>query len=240
MSGGEGYKVGDFTVFDDKDTNGSGFNAQVSEIVGIGISSIDTQITSFENAVLRWKSSTEVVASFLPFIEVNDQDNLTLSGLSTEIFNLSGTYRVGVSTDRVSLASTMTVGSASGLIQDIFLTDIPKEVSAGSSVRIGSGNTVLTETVEVLNVFPINRALRVRRNVGVAHTSGSNVDFLNTEAILPVRTNKFESFSNEKIYFNGPQSVGIGTTTGSAIKVNRFIGNVSNSVSIPTLSLIHI
>jgi len=237
LSGGEGYKVGDFTVFDDKDTNGSGFNAQVSEIVGIGISSIDTQITSFENAVLRWKSSTEVVASFLPFIEVNDQDNLTLSGLSTEIFNLSGTYRVGVSTDRVSLASTMTVGSASGLIQDIFLTDIPKEVSAGSSVRIGSGNTVLTETVEVLNVFPINRALRVRRNVGVAHTSGSNVDFLNTEAILPVRTNKFESFSNEKIYFNGPQSVGIGTTTGSAIKVNRFIGNVSNSVSIPTRTI---
>ena len=96
---------------------------------------------------------------------------------------------------------------------------------------------MLTETVEVLNVFPINRALRVRRNVGVAHTSGSNVDFLNTEAILPVRTNKFESFSNEKIYFNGPQSVGIGTTTGSAIKVNRFIGNVSNSVSIPTRTI---
>ena len=237
LSGGEGYKVGDFTVFDDKDTNGSGFTAEVSEIVGIGISSIDTQITSFENASLKWESTTEVIASFLPFMEVNDQDNLRLSGLSTEIFNLAGTYKVGVSTNRVTLASPMTIGDSGGLIQDIFLTDIPKIVSAGSSVRIGSGNTIVTETVEVLEVFPINRGLRIRRNVGVAHTAGSNVDFLNTEVSIPVRTKKFESFDNEKIYFNGPQSVGIGTTTGSAIQVNRFVGTVNQLVSIPTRTI---
>ena len=111
-------------------------------------------------------------------------------------------------------------------------TAIPKIVSAGSSVRIGSGNTIVTETVEVLEVFPINRGLRIRRNVGVAHTAGSNVDFLNTEVSIPVRTKKFESFDNEKIYFNGPQSVGIGTTTGSAIQVNRFVGTPRSDFSI--------
>ena len=42
MNGGDGYKVGDTTNFDDEGTNGSGFRAQVDEIVGIGISNIET------------------------------------------------------------------------------------------------------------------------------------------------------------------------------------------------------
>ena len=47
------YKVGDLTNFDDTDTNGSGFRAQVSEIVGVGVSRIDTTITTSENAVFE-------------------------------------------------------------------------------------------------------------------------------------------------------------------------------------------
>ena len=77
LSGGEGYKVGDLTNFDDTDTNGSGFRAQVSEIVGVGVSRIDTTITTSENAVFEWKSGNEVSAKFLPFIDVNDRDNIT-------------------------------------------------------------------------------------------------------------------------------------------------------------------
>ena len=34
LNGGTGYKVGDTTEFDDEGTNGSGFRAQVDEIVG--------------------------------------------------------------------------------------------------------------------------------------------------------------------------------------------------------------
>ena len=44
LDGGEGYKVGDLTVFDNTDTNGSGFSAKVDEIVGIGVSRIDTTL----------------------------------------------------------------------------------------------------------------------------------------------------------------------------------------------------
>ena len=35
LSGGDGYKVGDLTKFNNDETNGSGFSAQVSEIVGV-------------------------------------------------------------------------------------------------------------------------------------------------------------------------------------------------------------
>ena len=121
-------------------TNGSGFRAEVDEIVGIGISSINTTITSFENAVFEWKSGTEVVANYLPFIELNDQDAVSISGLSSSIVNLTDSFNVGVKTDRIGLAKTMTIGAAGGLIQDIYVTRIPNSVAVGGSLRVGSGN----------------------------------------------------------------------------------------------------
>ena len=53
----------------------------------------------------------------------------------------------------------------------------------------------------------------------------------------PVRTNKFISSFENKIYFNGPQSVGVGTTAGGAIKVETVIGEIKKDISIPTRTL---
>ena len=47
LDGGQGYKVGDLTSFNHENTNGSGFSAEVSEIVGIGVSKIESIINTF-------------------------------------------------------------------------------------------------------------------------------------------------------------------------------------------------
>ena len=52
LDGGSGYKVGDNVEFDNSNTDGSGFTAVVDEIVGIGISRIDTNLTRFEDLSL--------------------------------------------------------------------------------------------------------------------------------------------------------------------------------------------
>ena len=128
-------------------TNGSGFRAQVDEIVGIGISRIDTTITPFEGAVFEWKSGSEVQANYLPFIELNDQTSVSISGLSSSIVNLTDSFSVGVKTDTIGLAKTMTVGAAGGLIQDIYVTEIPNTIAIGGSLRVGSGNTSDVEII---------------------------------------------------------------------------------------------
>ena len=237
LSGGEGYKVGDLTNFDDTDTNGSGFRAQVSEIVGIGVSRIDTTITTSENAVFEWKSGNEVSAKFLPFIDVNDRDNIIISGLSTTILNLAGDYNIGIKTDRIGLAQNMTVGSNNGLIQDIFVTQIPNTISIGGSLKVGSGNTTAIETLKVLNLYPSRKVIRVLRNIGIAHTLGSNIDVLTNEIFIPVSTKKFESTADDIVYFNAPQSVGVGTTPGGAITVDRIVGDIKETISIPTRTI---
>ena len=237
LNSGQDYKIGDLTEFDDESTNGSGFKAQVSEIVGIGISRIDTVVTPFNDAIFEWKGENEVVANYYPFIEINDQDAVSISGLSTNVKNLTNSFNVGVRTFTTSLAADMSTGSANGLVQDILLTSIPNTVSVGGSIRIGSGNAGTPEVVRVLNIFPANNIVRIQRHIGIAHTSGSNVDVLNNQISIPVKTTKFNSELNDIIYFNGPQSVGVGTTEGGAIKVHEFIGGQANDVSIPTRTI---
>ena len=124
LNGGQDYKIGDLTDFDDEETNGSGFKASVSEIVGIGVSRIDTVITPFNNAVFEWKGQNEVVAKYLPFIELNDQDAVSISGLSTNITNLTNAFNVGVKTESTQLSEAMTIGSVAGLVQDLSLIHI--------------------------------------------------------------------------------------------------------------------
>ena len=240
FNGGDGYKVGDLTDFDDTGTDGSGFRAEVEEIVGIGISRIDTTLTSFENVIFEWGSGNEVIANYLPFIELNDQDSVSISGLSSSIVNLTNSFNVGVKTDRIGLAKSMTVGSNAGLIQDIYVTQIPNSVAIGGSLRVGSGNVVNEsdiETLQVLNLYPLRKVIRVLRHTGIAHTLGSNIDVLNNQISIPVQTKRFDSEVNDVIYFNGPQSVGVGTTSGGATSVDRIVGEIIERTSIPTRTI---
>ena len=231
LDGGDGYKVGDLAVFDNTDTNGSGFSAKVDEIVGIGVSRIDTTLQKFENVVFTWKDNDNVGVTTLPFIELNDQTSISVSGLSTSVLNLTGSFKIGVSTDTIGLAKTMALGNSNGVIQDIYVTDIPNTVSIGGSLRIGS------ETLKVLNLYDVQKVIKVQRGAGIAHTSGSQIEVSNSKINIPVKTKKFDSKINDLVYFNGPQSVGVGTTSGGATQVKYFIGELVKDLSIPTRSI---
>ena len=61
------------------------------------------------------------------------------------------------------------------------------------------------------------KVIRIQRNegggIGIAHTLGSNIDVLNNQINIPVKTKKFDSETNDIVYFNEiTQSVGVGTT----------------------------
>ena len=229
LDGGAGYKVGDLTDFDNTDTEGSGFSAEVSDIVGIGISKIETSLSSFNNAVFVWNSDREVQVNYLPFVEIDNQDAVSVSGLSTTIVNLTGSFNAGLSTVSVGLAKSMGVGNVNGVVEDIFVNEIPNNITIGGSLRIGEGNN--RETLKVLNIFNRNKAIRVFRNSGIAHTFGSSIDSLTNSFTIPVRTKKFESSRNDIIFFNAKQSVGVGTT-GIGQRVDTFIGDIKTEVGL--------
>ena len=86
--------------------------------------------------------------------------------------------------------------------------------------------------MQIINIFPADKAIRVFRNSGIAHTYGSNVDILNTVISLPIQTRQFESKINDVVYFNAPQQIGVGTD-GEGISTNYVIGDRVTPTSIP-------
>jgi len=231
LDGGDSYKIGDFTVFNDDDTNGGGARGQVDEIVGIGVSSINTELTTFENAVLVWQSDTEVMVHNLPTIELNDKDTVLISGLTTSIYKLNDSFSVGIHTDVIGLAKTMSVqNNSNGAVEDIYVNYIPNTVSIGGSLRVGD------ECLKVLNLYDIGGIIRVNRPTsGIAHAYGSKIDVLNNRISIPVKTNQFKSDLNLVQFFNANLAVGVGTTCGSVIDYT--IGESTKQVNVPSQSI---
>ena len=227
LDGGDGYKVGDFTVFDNTETNGTGARGQVDEIVGIGVSSIETDLTKFENVVFEWSNDNRVFAHLYPHVSLNDQDTVIVSGLSTTNVALTNSFTIGIKTDTMTLVKEIPQNTnPNGTIEDIYVNFISDVVSIGSSIKIDD------EYLKVLNLYPIGSIIRAKRfGTGNIVSYGSTIDALASKISIPAKSERFESTLNKVVYFNGPKSVGIGTTSGSFIDYS--IGENNNQVPVP-------
>ena len=230
LESGSGYKVGDNLHFDNEGTGGGGLSADVASITGKSIVDITTNIESFNNTVFVWKDTNTVSATISPKHTFLNNDNISISGLSSSLTFLSKIHRVSISTESCVLFKNMSSVGVS-TVEDIYVSRIPNSVSIGSSLTIDN------ETVSVLNKFDVNSILRVKRSSGAAHTATSTVRVLPSTFDIPVSVTYFNSRVNNKVYFNPNQSVGVGTTPGIGISTNFVVGEVSKSISIPTQSL---
>ena len=114
----------------------------------------------------------------------------------------------------------------------IYFTNIPENISVGSSIGIG------TEKLLVLNTFNENNVLRVRRGVtsGV-HTVSSALSLIPSFFNIPLKTNVFDSSVKDQVYFNPHESVGVGTVVGLGSTATSTIGDLISVVSTPTRSI---
>ena len=234
IDGGVGYRIGDRVNFDSEGTNGAGLRAQVSELVGVAITSVNTTLQNYEGVTFEWDNDKQVSAYNTPGFDVFNNDTVLITGLSTSVISLAGSVKVGFSTEVVSLAGTMTGYTATpyGRYEDIFLSRRFNNVSIGNTMKIVSSLGI--EEVTILNDFN-NGVLRVKRHgaAGVAHTYGSRLELFSDRITLPVKTKEFSSKRNQVVFFNGEQSVGVGQTAGAAIDRTFNIGNTEVTVNLP-------
>ena len=230
LNQGSGYKVGDNLHFNDEGTNGGGLTADVESITGKEIININTSVETFNNTVFTWKDSSTVLATISPKHTFLDNDNISISGLSSSITYLNKVHKVGVTTEKCILFKNMPVAGIS-TVEDIYVSRIPASVSIGSSLTIGA------ETVSVLNRFDVNSIIRVKRSSGTAHTATTEVNVLPDTFAIPVNVGYFDSKVNNIAYFNPKQSVGVGTTAGVSISTSFTVGEINKIISIPTQSI---
>ncbi len=232
IKSGNNYSVGDSLIFDDSKSGGGGISAEVSKINGLEIIDINTTVDSYNDSIIEWKNGDTIKVYISPYHIFTNGDNINISGLSTQVSNLNGSYKIGFTTYTTFLDKNIPNYASTGIVTDIYLTSIPKNISIGSSIQIEN------EIFSVLNVYENFGIIKVdRSSSGVAHTQTTPVYFLPDSFIVNKTLDQFDSKVNSKIYFNPTKSVGVGTTSGSGISVNYNIGITTYNTFIPTQSI---
>ena len=233
INAGDNYQVGDNVKFDNTDTNGGGLSVVVTGIEGEKINSIQTTVENYEDAVFIWKDPNTVSAYIATAPSLNTEDNVVVSGLSTtSIKGLTGNHILGIGTARTFVYKEIPAATAGVAVTDIYVTTMPDQISAGSSISIG------TEKLSVLNTFDVHKVLRVKRGVSAGvHTVSTEVNLIPNYFNLPISVDNFDSQVNNTVYFNPQLSIGVGTAVGLGSTSNYSIGDFTKVVSTPTHSI---
>ena len=221
VNAGKDYKVGDKLEFDNSDIDISPNEAQakISSIKGKTINKIETTKETFNDVIFVWKDN-KVTGHISPHHTLADKSTINISGFSTNVLSsLNGSFQISVKSLQNSGLTTEISGTGAASTE-IYLTSIPSSLSAGSSLGIG------TETLQVLNIFPKENIVRVKRGKpGTTHAIGTAVSFKTSTFEINESLDYFESGFNKKLYFNPNESVGVGTTAGIGVNVTFSLGN---------------
>ena len=232
LNSGDNYRVGESLVFDNDGTGGSGASAIVNSVKGKDIVNIETTSEVYNNALVLRKNLNQLEVKVSPYHDLLDGDIVEITGVSTTaIKNLSGSHRIGVTSNYSSLVFDVSSNATVGVVTDIYVSPFPSNISIGSTVGIGS------ETLSVINVFGDQNILRVSRGVSAGHTASTRVDFYNDKFTIDLESPYFISLDNQKVYFNPNISVSSGLDTGTFSNVQYQLGNQSNNVSVETQSI---
>ena len=231
---GQSYKVGDVPVFEDFEDY---LSSRVTDITGKEVREITSDSLGYlKEAVTITELDSDTLRVYVePFHEFKDGNSVIFSGLSTNTARLAGPQQIKVTNSQMTLFAPVP-SQTFGEVREIFVNSINEEVSVGSSVYVGVGST--GETVNVINVFPDQKALRVVRK-------GPSYPYVNQiGAPVTVIPNYFDIDNNLKVgnikskrqlsyYFNPKQTVGVGVESGETYSTEFIVGNVVKKLAIP-------
>jgi hypothetical protein len=237
ISGGSNYKIGDFVVFDNSDTDGDGAYAKVSEIVGKKVNQISVATSSFYDVEFISSNNNFLGFASIPHGYLNN-DLITFTGK----YDYKKSGNIKVSTNRLFLSSSVPPASSTGIVTyfNVYgLVSYPY-ICENDIYQIEN------EEIKVLNVDQKNSRIKVLRNQN--NTNGLNTHFAGIG--LTEKSRKFQlnfgittSYSlnlNREFYFDPKESLGIGTQLGVGIVTTIQFSNPGSGVtqiSIPIQSI---
>ena len=225
---GNDYKVGDTLIFDESNSSGSGLSANISFVEGKEITNIETIYQEFNNVKLVWDNGNQVSAYISTYHNLTSGNNIEISGISSDIKNISKSHNIGVSSESTILYSECIAGAG--------ITDLV--VGKTSLISVGSTIGIGTEILSVLNKFEDRNILRCERGLtGTAHSISSVVNLIPNSFTLPVQTDYFDSQLDNIVYFNPKQSVGKESTAGISTSITVTVAGIVKTISIPAQSI---
>ena len=213
---GTNQKVGDIFNFDNTGTDGDGLIVKVASIKGESISSITSFSLSYNQSVIT-KEDNDNLRITTPDSHALTNGNLViLSGLSSSLSHVNGSYVIGVSSIVSSVISPI---SNTGTATTEIYSDIATDVTVGDKIRVGN------ETLTVLNTYDQPNIITVQRgNASLAHTATTPLYVIPDSFTIKKSVDNFNSNVNQKVFFNPIKSVAFvgAAATGSRSREIEF------------------
>ena len=223
---GTNQKVGDILNFDNTGTGGDGLIAKVDSIRGVSISKITSNALTYNQSTITKEDNDKLRITTPNFHNLVDGDLVVLSGLTSSLSHVNGSYVIGVSSV-VSSAISPIISNAGAATTEIY-SNIARHVKVGDKIRAG------IETLTVLNTYDQPNIITVERgDSGLAHTATTPLYIVPDSFTIEKSVNNFDSKVNQKVFFNPIKSVGFGTTAGQSRLVEFSFGETKITRTIP-------
>ena len=237
IGAGVSYSIGDIPRFDNTEDTVS---SVVSELTGKFVKTIKEESLGYVKEQVRIirKDKNTIRTYIEPFHDYLNKDNVIFTGLATNLAPLNGPQQISVDNQYMTLFSPMEALVFPGYT-DIFVNSITDNVSVGSSIIVGLGQSA--EGAEVLNIFPVNKALRIRRPLGLGASLpiGTPVNVYNNYFDVKLSTDDIDSTIDYIYFFNPTNTIGVGTfgNFGNSVLVEYNIGSIQYNIDVPVGSI---
>ena len=220
VDGGSQYKIGEVVNFDNSYNDGFGAIAKISEISGVGVSSITSNYLKFDNVTLISENNYTVgiVSTYHGF---NDNAYINISNSSTDSANyLEGFKEIKVDDYSSRLSQVLQSSTITGLTTSIKVVGSIIKFEVDSYIKIKN-----SEISKVIGLDYINNSLTIVRPSGSVECAiGSLVQLLpNQFKIYDTNSTGFKT-KNSSYYFTPNNSVSLGTS---------ILVGVGNTLNIP-------
>lgn len=211
VESGEGYSIGSKLVFDNEGTGGFGASAEISELSGVGISTINSNTKTVQN--ITFVSNNNIITGIATTAHnFKDDFFIKISGITDSNFkSLNGIKQINVNEFKTSLDEDLDSESNTGIVTSIKIKDSITIFDIDSEIKISEENSTVIG-FDFLN----NRVNILRESSSPAASIGSLVE---------LKQNKFTFTENKLIdlpeknvsyYFNSDLvSLGSDTSAGA-------------------------
>jgi len=154
------------------------------------ISNLQNSSLSYSNAIFQLNDKNQKKVKIYPNHNLNNLDYVSISGLSSSLGSLNGISQIGVTSYSSYLFKDLPAIS-SGVATDIYVSNIPTNISIGSSIKIES------DILTILNIFNTQNVIRVigGNSVGL-HTANTPIYFIPDTFTINKNVDYFDSKIN--------------------------------------------
>ena len=220
-SAGDLYQIGDSISFEDRSISGNKVSAKVSMVGGKQVNNISVATSSIGDVEIYPSSIRGEYVLYTPNPhEFENQDIITISGISTTTTKIEGSYKanvknnvlfvVGLGTDVSGIQSSTSTGLVTYFNVSGDLTY--PNIRENDILSIGS------EKVKVLNIDRKLSRIRVLRSIdgtiGSSHPPFEELLEVSKKIIIKSKSNEGVDYKlNKELYFDPNESIDLGTNS---------------------------